>query len=147
LPATQSKPRSALVIGLPLIQHRSIRQALLGEGFRNVFHAEDGVEAAAILSSELVDMVFTPESGEGYSFRDVFSMIHGRSPNAQAPVVLLDEGVPRPKIVSAIKAGAAGVLPVPADRKALRALLNRIGNPGESPDSAWNLDGGEDSSR
>jgi hypothetical protein len=62
-------------------------------------------------------------------------------------VVLLDEGVPRPKIVSAIKAGAAGVLPVPADRKALRALLNRIGNPGESPDSAWNLDGGEDSSR
>ena len=124
------KPRSALVIGLPLVQRQALRHVLKGEGIQRVLHAEDGVEAAAILASELVDIVFTPEAGEGYSFRDVFSMIHGRSPNRNAPVVILNEGLSRPEIVSAIKAGAAGVLPVPPERKALRALLGRIAEAG-----------------
>jgi CheY-like chemotaxis protein len=121
-----AKPRRALVIGLPLVKRQALRHILKGEGFQKIFQAEDGVEAAAILASELVDIVFTPEAGEGYSFRDVFSMIHERSPNRHAPVVILDEGMPRLAIVSAIKAGAAGVLALPPDRRALRALLGQI---------------------
>lgn len=132
--STQARPRNALVIGLPLIHQRSIRQALVGEGFGQVFHAGDGVQAAAILSSELVDIVFTPESGRDYRLADVFRMMQGRGPNRRAPVVLLDEGVPRPLIVSAIKAGAAGVLPIPTDRRALLQLLGRIDGPGVAVD-------------
>lgn len=122
------KPRSALVIGLPLVKRQAMRHVLRGEGIQKVFHAEDGIEAAAILSSELVDIVFTPEAGEDYNFRDVFSMIHGRSPNQNAPVVILSEGdgMSRPSIVSAIKAGAAGVLSVPPEKRALRQLLGQI---------------------
>lgn len=120
------KPRSALVIGLPLVKRQALRHALQGEGISLVLHAGDGVEAAAILASELVDIVFTPESEEGYNFREVFGMIQGRGPNRNALVVILDEGMSRPAIVSAIKAGAAGVLAVPPGRDALRALLKRI---------------------
>ena len=126
-----AKPRTALVIGLPLVKRQALRHVLKGEGIEKVFHAEDGIEAAAILASELVDIVFTPEAGEGYSFRDVFGMIHGRSPNRNAPVVILDQGMSRPAIVSAIKAGAAGVLAVPPERRALRELLGQIAAHGE----------------
>jgi PleD family two-component response regulator len=123
---SSAKPRNALVIGLPALQLRPIRQALLGEGFREVFHAEDGAQAAAILASELVDVVFTREAGEGLRVRDVFGMMRGRTPNRRVPVILLDEGMPRPEVVSAIKAGAAGVLPVPAPPEAVRQLLGEI---------------------
>jgi len=140
--------RNALVIGLPLNRRRVLRQALLGEGFGGIFQADDGVEAAAILSSELVDIVFTPASGEGFGIRDVFSMMHARSPNAHAPVVLLDEGVPRTGIVSAIKAGAAGVLTLPPDRSALRQLLSRIARSGESQEEgAWDSHSPEEPAR
>lgn len=129
---TANKTRSALLIGLPLVPERTLRQSLIAEGIPRVLRAGDRAEAGAILSSELVDIVFAPESGEGYRFRDVLGMIGGRGPNSRTPVVLLDEGMARPDLVAAIKAGAAGVLSLPAPRDALRELLARLIGEGDT---------------
>lgn len=123
---SSSQSRNALVIGLPMAQRQALRRVLAGEGFQRILLAQDKAEAAAILASELVEVVFAPESGVDYRFPDVFAMLKGRSPNGRTPVVLVHEGKARPGIVSAIKAGAAGVISVPPDRRALRELLGRL---------------------
>ena len=44
----------------------------------------------------------------------------------EAALVRLEEGLPRDRVVAAVKAGAAGVLPVPPEPEALRRLLDEI---------------------
>jgi len=120
------QPRRALVIGLSVIEARALRAALRTEGFGEVFQAEDAATAAAILASELVDVVFTPAARPGITPREVFSLLRGRGPNRQAPVVLVGTRLAQPDIVSAVKAGAAGVLTLPALKEALRDLLAKL---------------------
>ena len=64
--------------------------------------------------------------GEGSSPAELLAALAGRGPNREAALVLLDEGLPREQVVAAVKAGAAGVLPVPPEPEALRRLLDEI---------------------
>lgn len=125
LPDSNGKLNIALLVGLALIPQQAMRQALRAEGFAHIHEAGNGVEAAAILASELVDVVFTG-GGEGSSPAELLAALAGRGPNREAALVLLDEGLPREQVVAAVKAGAAGVLPVPPEPEALRRLLDEI---------------------
>lgn len=114
------------MIGLSSIEFLALRAALRTEGFGKVFQAEDAVAAAAILASELVHLVFTPAAGPGFTLGDVFNLLRGRGPNRQAPVVLVGIEVSQPEIVSSVKAGAVGVLTLPARKEPMRELLAKL---------------------
>ena len=114
------------MIGLSVIEAQALRAALRTEGFGEVFQAEDAVAAAAILASEPVDVVFTPAAGPGFTIREVFNLLRGRGPNRQVPVVLVGTQVAQPDIVSAVKAGAGGVLTLPARKEVLREALAKL---------------------
>jgi DNA-binding NtrC family response regulator len=119
----RQRARRALVIGLTLIEWQALRAALKAEGFDEVYQAENAAEAAAVLASELVEAVFTPAAGPDFTFRDVIGLLHGRGPNRTAAVILVGTHMAQPDIVAAIKAGARGVLSLPAHKEALRQLL------------------------
>ena len=133
MPDRNGRLNSALLVGLALIPQQAMRQALKAEGFAQIHEAGDGVEAAAILASELVDVVFTVGGGEGSSPAELLAALAGRGPNRDAALVLLDDGLPRERVVAAVKAGAAGVLPVPPEPEALRSLLGEIAGRGALP--------------
>lgn len=114
------------MIGLSVIESRALRAALRAEGFDKVHHAEDAVEAAAVMASELVDVVFTPAAGPGFTLRDAFGLLHGRGPNRHAAVVLVGTAIAQPDVVAAVKAGVRGVLTLPARKDLLRQLLARL---------------------
>lgn len=116
----------ALIVGTSPMDRLNLARYLRQEGVADVMAVADGIEAICLLSSELVDAVFaTWAAGQGDGAR-VLRYLQRRHGRRRVPVVLLDDGLARETIVAAVKAGVAGVLPLPPARSDVGALLTRL---------------------
>ena len=117
---------TALVVASPHGLLTGLRRVLLNEGFTRVIQARDGVEAIRILGMDVVGVVFTPWKQRGATCGDILSFLRRKGRHRRTPVVLLDNGLPKQTIVSAVKFGVTGVLPIPASTQSVRGLLGTL---------------------
>lgn len=117
---------TVLLLVPPSLQRRALHHAFRGAGVDRVLEAETAAEALQWLSAELVDLVVTAWQVPDGSGRALVQKLHNRGRNRDVPVVVLDPGLPRSQVVSAVKAGVVARLPLPADGKAVRTLLERL---------------------
>lgn len=109
----------AFTNGLPT----GLQRVLPNEGFSRVIQVRDGVEAIRILGMDVVGVVFTPWKQRGTACGDILSFLRRNGRHTKTPVVLLDGGLPKYTVVSALKFGVTGVLPIPTSTQAVRNLL------------------------
>ncbi len=115
-----------LVAGEPAWR-AGLRLTLAALGYRRIVEAETDAEAVARLRSGLVDLVLTPWERPEISGPRVMEAVARRAP--RVPVVLLDDGLPRGKVVSAVKAGIAGKITLPGTVEEMRRVLETIHPP------------------
>jgi CheY-like chemotaxis protein len=84
------------------------------------------LQAAKTMGGELVDLVLTPWDAAGLAGPELLRALRRRSRNRNVPVVLLDAGLRQDTVVSAVKAGVAGRLVLPAEPAQLREILATI---------------------
>ncbi len=118
--------RTALLIEPSLLERNRLRRGLQREGFERVLQAEDGPTGVTMMAAEPVDLVLTRWDAAGISGLELLRALRKRGRNRHVPVVVLDGGLPRQTIVSAIKAGVAGRLPLPLEPGSLREVLQSI---------------------
>lgn len=118
--------RTALLIEPSLLERNRLLRGLHREGFERVLQAEDGPTGVTLMAAEPVDLVLTRWDAEGISGLELLRALRKRGRNRHVPVVVLDGGLPRQTIVSAIKAGVAGRLPLPSEPGSLRKVLQSI---------------------
>lgn len=118
--------QTALLLEPQPLLRRTLRQALLHAGMERVLEAVTAAEALRLLSAELVHLVLTPWEAPDMAGRSLLQALRNRGRNRELPVVILDDGLAAPQVVAAVKAGAAGRLPLPADARAVRALLAQL---------------------
>ena len=118
--------RTALLIEPSLLERNRLRRGLQREGFERVLQAEDGPTGVTLMAAEPVDLVLTRWDAAGISGLELLRALRKRARNRHVPVVVLDGGLPRQTIVSAIKAGVAGRLPLPSEPGSLREVLQSI---------------------
>ena len=118
--------RTALLIEPSLLEQNRLRRSLQREGFERVLQAEDGPTGVTLMATEPVDLVLTRWDTAGISGLELLQALRKRGRNRHVPVVVLDGGLPRQTIVSAIKAGVAGRLPLPLEPGSLREVLQSI---------------------
>jgi CheY-like chemotaxis protein len=124
--------RCALVLEPAGLQRQLLKRLLRRNGFERVLEAETVTEALALIRGEPVTLVLTPWAAPGMTGVPLLRALQ-RPPQdrpgagAVPAVVLLDEGLPQPHVVSAVKAGILGRLPLPADAEGLRRVLGRLG--------------------
>ncbi len=110
------------------------RQALKGLlrrcGFERVLEAETADDALLLLRGQPVQLVLTawaPPGLAGVALLRALKHSPQDRPGRGAPaVVLLDDGLSQPHVVAAIKAGAAGRLPLPARAEQLERILRTL---------------------
>lgn len=118
--------RTALLIEPSLLERNRLRRGLQREGFERVLQAEDGPTGVTLMAAEPVDLVLTRWDAAGISGLELLRALRKRGRNRHVPVVVLDGGLPRQTIVSAIKAGVAGRLPLPSEPGSLREVLQSL---------------------
>lgn len=118
--------RTALIVEPSLIVRRRLRQVALHAGIQRVLLADDGAQAAMLMGEELVDVVLTPWEAEGLAGMELLRALRKLARNRRVPIVLLDDGLHRQVIVTAVKAGVAGRLQLPAQPEQLREILSAI---------------------
>ena len=118
--------QTALLVEPDLARRRALHRMLIAAGLRRVLESESALEALSMMGEELVDLVFTPWETPGMAGPSLIRAFHNRGRNRKVPVVLLDTGLPQPVIVSAVKAGISGRLPLPARPAILAGILQNI---------------------
>jgi len=118
--------RTALLVEPSLLERNRLRRGLQREGFERVLQAEDGPTGVTLMAAEPVDLVLTRWDAAGISGLELLRALRKRGRNRHVPVVVLDGGLPRQTIVSAIKAGVAGRLPLPSEPGSLREVLQSV---------------------
>lgn len=106
-----------------MIEQRQLRQAALRAGIERVLIAEDGTSAATVMGGELVDVVLMPWKTEGLSGKALLRALRKLARNRRVPIVVLDDGMQKQVMVTAVKAGVAGRLQLPAQPEELRKIL------------------------
>lgn len=112
---------------------RQLRQVALNVGFERVLLAEDGAQAVTVMGEELVDVVFIPWEAGTLSGVVLLRALRKLARNRRVPVVLLDGGLHKQVIVTAVKAGVAGRLQLPPRAEQLREILAVISAGGPTP--------------
>ncbi len=118
--------RTALIVDPALVNRMALRRLLRGAGFQRVLECADGVEAVALLSAELVDLVLMAWEIEGLSGMELLNALRARRRRRPPAVVLIDEGLQQPTVVAAIKAGASGRLRRPWEPARLLRMLSDL---------------------
>lgn len=119
----ETKFHTALIIEPSLVEQRQLRQAALRAGFERVLIAGDGTSAAKVMGEELVDVVLMPWKSEGLAGKALLRALRRLARNRRVPIVLLDDGIQKQVMVTAVKAGVAGRLQLPAQPEELRKIL------------------------
>ena len=119
----ETRFHTALVIEPSLIEQRLLRQAALRAGFGRVLIAGDGTSAATMMGEELVDVVLMPWETEGLTGKELLRALRKLARNRRVPIVLLDDGIQKQVMVTAVKAGVAGRLQLPVQHDELRKIL------------------------
>ena len=114
---------TALIIEPSLIEQRQLRQAALRAGIERVLLAEDGTAAATVMGRELVDVVLMPWKTEGLAGKALLRALRKLARNRRVPIVVLDDGIQKQVMVTAVKAGVAGRLQLPVQPEELRKIL------------------------
>ncbi len=106
-----------------MIEQRQLRQAALRAGIERVLIAEDGTAAATVMGRELVDVVLMPWKTEGLAGKALLRALRKLARNRRVPIVVLDDGIQKQVMVTAVKAGVAGRLQLPVQPEELRKIL------------------------
>ena len=117
---------TVLIVEPSLVEQKRLRQVALRAGFERVLLAADGLQAAKTMGGELVDLVLTPWDAAELAGPELLRALRRRSRNRNVPVVLLDAGLRQDTVVSAVKAGVAGRLVLPAAPAQLKEILATI---------------------
>ena len=112
-----------MIVAPSILEQRRLRQVALSAGIERVLLAEDGIQAATMMGEELVDLVLTPWDPDGLAGKELLRALRKRARNRQVPVVLLDNGLHKQTIISAVKAGISGRLQLPAQAEQLKEIL------------------------
>ncbi len=133
----ENRPRTAVVLETDLLLLHRLREVLRRAGYRRVLPAADGAEVLTLMAAELVHLVLVPWDAPGLSGLELLRATRRRGQNRDVPVIILDHGLPQQTVVAAIKAGAAGRLPMPPEPAALAEILSDLaarGRTGPGPD-------------
>lgn len=120
---TENLFRKALVVLADELEGLRLRQLLLRAGLGEVLLARNGVEALTRLSGELIDLVFSEFEPEGTDPLAIISKAGSTGKSGEVPVILLERGLPKRLIVSAVKAGAFARLSLPADLDSVQEIM------------------------
>jgi CheY-like chemotaxis protein len=121
--------RSALILHPNLLTRKAVRRQLMLAGFERVLEAEDDASAIALASQERLDVVFTPFAAGELKGAALFRALRARDRKAAPVLVLLDDGVPPPARVAAVKAGLSGRLTLPVQPEQVQRLLAELSAP------------------
>jgi len=127
--------RTALIVEPSQFNRMGLRHLCRRVGCERILEEEDAAGALATLSAELVDLVLVawelPDQGGATLVRRL------RARNRQHPpvVVVVDDQMDKPALVSAIKAGAAGRLARPWDPEHLEHILREAAPPERRADA------------
>ena len=124
--STERAFHTALIVEPALVKQRQLKHVALSVGFERVLLAEDGTQAVTVIGEELVDVVFIPWETGTLSGVELLRALRKLARNRRVPVVLLDDGMQRPVIVAAVKAGVAGRLELPPQAAQLQEILSVI---------------------
>lgn len=124
---------TALLVTSSLPERLALPPMLRRAGVGRVLLAGQGTEALTIMSRELVELALIPWDGPEPAGAELLPLLLKRGQNRRVAVVILDKGLPAQAMVSAIKAGAAGRIPLPAQPEPLAKLLEKIANESTSP--------------
>lgn len=119
---------AALIVHPALLRRKALAHLLRRRGFTQVHEAEDAVDAATLARQERVDVIFTPWNAGRLAGPALFAALRARGRKAAPAIVVLDEGLPQATVVSAVKAGAAGRLALPATEESVAQVLAALGD-------------------
>lgn len=123
---SRDRYHTALVFEPDPALRSALRHLLLSQGFRTVLEAGRVNESILLMKEELVDLVLTRWEGRPVRGKNLLRVFKKQGQSRRIPVILLDGGLPRGAIVSAVKEGIAGRLTVPVNPGPLRDLLRTI---------------------
>jgi len=129
-PASLTQPR-ALILEPSLMKRQALKMLLRRCGFERVLEAETADDALVLIRGQPVQLVLTAWAPPGMTgvplLRALKHSPEDRPSRGGAPaIVVLDDGLPPQHVVSAIKAGAAGRLPLPARADQLEHILHAV---------------------
>lgn len=112
------------------MKRQALKRVLRRCGFERVLEAETADDALVQLRGQPVQLVLTawaPPGLGGVPLLRALKHSPQDRPSRGAPaIVVIDDGLSQQHVVSAIKAGAAGRLPLPAQAEELERILGTL---------------------
>ena len=104
-----------------------LQRLLMQAGASQVHQAASASQALLMLGEGLVDVAFTVwKTAEGPHGEVLMKRLRNHRQNRNVPVVLLDDGLATEERVRAVKAGATGRIPLPAQWPMLQEVLQEV---------------------
>lgn len=118
---------TALLVAPSHLEGLRLRQVLLRCGLARVLVAEGQARALSLLEEEAVELILAPWETPDFSARALLRALRKKGRHKKVPLLILDAGLAPETMVAAIKAGAAGRVPLPPGRERLAEALRALG--------------------
>jgi len=121
--AVPSAALRVLVVDAQIMRRQQLRFLLEEQGVAKVSLAEDGAQAARILASELLDVVFCAWHLPDMTGLELLPVLARSSPNHKLPLVLYGDDISPRQGVEAVKQGVLTLLRAPLSKTQVRQAL------------------------
>jgi len=118
--------QTGLIIEPDILPRMALQQQLLQLGVTTIHEAENGEDGMAWLSSRGVDLVFSTWEPGGISGIEILRYLKGNGRTPRIPVVILDDGMAKPAVVTAVKEGIAGLIHKPPRLENTREVMESL---------------------
>lgn len=105
------------------VTRRHYRRMLEEQGVRDILEAEDGLEAVALLTDTLVDLVITDYNMPEMDGQQLVEYIRQQSWQRSIPVLMVTSEHNRQRLAAVERAGVSAIFDKPFEQKSIRRLL------------------------